>query len=193
MQRNIDNCRVEVIAAYIDGDLEPAALGALEKHLAGCEFCDSELRLQRLFMCELDSAFTQKADLPVPRDFARIVAVQAESDMSGARSGIEHKRALRFCLILALASFALLGVAASKAVLFSGQLIAGKIFGVVGLLGKALYDAGVGMAVILRVAGRALSPDSFSVLVLLVLLLAVLLLSLLISSYHRYQHRRLYE
>jgi hypothetical protein len=129
----------------------------------------------------------------VPRDFARIVAAHAESDMSGARSGAEHKRALRFCLILALASFALLGVAASKSMFFNGQVLIIKVLGVVGLIGKALYDAGVGLTVVLRVAGRALLPDAFSVLILLILLLAVLVLSLLIASYHRYHYRRLYE
>lgn len=193
MQASKDNCRAELVAAYIDGDLEPAARNDFEQHLRECESCEGELRSQRLFMCELDSTFAQAWDLPVPRDFARIVAVQAESDMSGARTGAEHKKALRFCLILALASFALLGVAASKAVLVSGQMIANKVLGIVGLLGRSSYDAGVGLAVILRVAGRALLPDAFSVLVSLILLLAVLLLSLLISSYHRYHRRGLYE
>jgi hypothetical protein len=188
-----DNCQTDLIADYVDGDLDSAARLAFEKHLRECAFCENELRLQRLFMCELDSALASSADLTVPRDFARVVAAQAESDMSGARSGEEHRIALRFCLILAAASFALLGVATSKSVLFSAQLIGSKIVGVVTLLGKALYDAGVGFTVIVRVASMALLPDAFSVLVLLILLLAILLLTLLISSYHRYHRRGLYE
>jgi hypothetical protein len=96
-------------------------------------------------------------------------------------------------LVLAFVSFALLGFATSKSILSSAQLIATKIVGVVTVLGKALYDAGVGVTVIVRVVSNALLPDAFSVLVLLLLVLGILLLSLLISSYHRYHRRGLYE
>lgn len=186
-------CHPELIAAYVDGDLETAARSALENHIHGCSSCANELRMQRLFMCELDVAFAEQPQLEMPRDFARIVAVQAESDMSGARSGTEHKKALHFCLILAALSFTLLGSAAGRSLLTSGQHIAGRILGVAGLLGKTLYDAGSGFSVVMRVAGGVLSPDAFAVLVFLVLLLAVLVLSILIAGYHRYPRRGLFE
>lgn len=188
-----DICRTDLIASYIDGDLEPAAQDQVEIHLRECTSCTEELQLQRLFVCELDSAFAQSSELPVPHDFARIIAANAESDMRGARSNQEHRLALRFCLLLALAAFALLGMASSRAVLASGQLIITKIVGLASLLGRALYDAGVGVAVVLRMAAGTIFSDAFSVLVLLVLLLAALLLFLLISSYHRYHRRGLYE
>jgi anti-sigma factor RsiW len=184
---------VELIAAYIDGDLDLAAEQDLEKHLDDCPTCTEELRLQKMFVRELDSAFLENDELPVPRDFARVVAANAESDMRGARSSQEHRLALRFCAILGLASFALLGVASSEAVIQSGKLVANNIFGLLGVLAKALYDAGVGMTVIIRVAAGAVVSDAFSVLVFLVFLLALLLLLLLISSYHRYHRRGLYE
>ena len=187
------NCHPELIAAYIDGDLESSVRVSLEQHLLECEACKSELRNQRLFACELDSLFAEPAVVPVPRDFARVVAAKAASDMSGARTRTEHKRAFRYCLILAFFSFALLGVASSKALFSSGQLLASKTFGLIGLVGKALYDAGTGLTVLLRVAAKALMPDGFSVLVFLLLILAILLLSLLISGYHRFQRRGLYE
>ncbi len=193
MQVSQKNCRTELIASYIDGDLDPAEHNQLENHLAECARCTDELRLQRLFVCELDSAFSQTHELPVPRDFARIVAATAEGDMSGARTSQEHRLALRLCLGLALASFALLGMASSKAVLSSGKLVATKFFGLAGLLGRTLYDAGVGFTVLLRMAAAAIVSDAFSVLIFLVLLLGLLLLSLLITSYHRYHRRRLYE
>lgn len=188
-----NNCRTELIAAYIDGDLDSATYDELEHHLNECGPCTDELRLQQLFVCELDSAFSQHDELPVPRDFARIVAANAESDMSGARTSKEHRLALRLCLMLALASFALLGMASSRAVLFSGKVIITKFFGIASLLARALYDAGVGFTVVLRMAAAAIVSDAFSVLVFLVLLLALLLLLLLITSYHRYHRRGLYE
>src|SRR5512132_3093180 len=126
-------CETENIAAYIEGDLEPALTSVLEEHLKECAHCASELRAQRLFMCELDSALASPFDLAVPPNFAQVVAVNAESDMRGVRDRSEHTRALRFCIILGLAAFALLGVASSKAVILNLRSVAGKVFGVLGL------------------------------------------------------------
>jgi predicted anti-sigma-YlaC factor YlaD len=193
MLANSDNCRSDLLFAYIEGDLDPAEISALEQHLSECKACDHELRMQRLFMCELDSVLATESELSVPPDFAHIVAAKAESDMSGARSRVEHRRALQFCIVLAVASFILLGTTTSESILTSLRRIISKSVGVVELIGKALYDAGVGLTVMLRATGRAFSPDSLSVLVFLFLLLAVLLLSLLISSFHRYHRGSLFE
>jgi len=193
MQPHENTCRPDLIAAYVDGELETAARYAVEEHVKTCQSCDNELRIQRRLMCELDSAFAHRLELDVPRDFAQVVAVQAKSDMRGARSRQERKRALSFCLLLSLASFALLGVTAGRSLLLAGQVVGLKVIGVAGLLGKALYDAAAGLSVLLRVTSGALLPDAFAVLVLLLLLLAALLLTILISAYHRYQSRGIYE
>ncbi|MCM3873955.1 MAG: zf-HC2 domain-containing protein [Pyrinomonadaceae bacterium] len=187
-------CQLEQIAAYIDGDLDASACALFEQHLLECRPCNSELYAQRLFMSELDATLTLTPDLPMPNNFARTVAARAASDMSGVRDGIEHRRAFRFCLILALASFALLGAAAGKAVLFSGRTVANQVLGIFGLLGTALYDIAVGLAVISRVISGALVPESpFAGLAALLLALGIVLLSLLISSYHKHHEMRLSE
>lgn len=180
-------CQTENIAAYIDGDLEPALRSALEEHVKECANCDAELREQRLFMCELDSALASPFDLAVPADFARVVAAHAESDMRGARDASERKRALRFCIILGLAAFALLGVASSKAVLLNVRAVVGKLFGAVSVIAQTIFDAAAGFIVLLRVLSRGLIADSrlAGVVGLLLVVLAVGVLSLLISRYHR--------
>src|SRR5687767_15496382 len=96
-------CERNLIAAYIDGELEETVTLAFEDHLTNCAACRAELRAHRLFVCELDAALTQSADIPVPADFSRIVAARASSDMRGVRTRTENKRALGICLILALA------------------------------------------------------------------------------------------
>lgn len=187
-------CQEEQIAAYIDGELEASASALFEQHLLECRVCSAELNAQRLFMCELDATLTLAPDLPVPSNFAQIVAARAESDMSGVRDNREHKRAFRFCLILALASFSLLGAAATKAVFFSGRTVANQILGIFGLLWTTLYDAAVGLAVISRVISGGLAPESpFAGLAALLIALGIVLLSLLISSYHRSHELRLSE
>lgn len=180
-------CESDNIAAYIDGDLDPVLRSALEEHIKDCAQCASELQAQRLFMCELDSVLASPFDLAVPANFAQVVAVNAASDMRGVRDRAEHKRALRYCIILGLGAFALLGFASSKAVIISIRAVAGKVFGVLGFLAKTMFDAAAGFTVISRVVSRGVIPDSrlsgFAGLLLVVLAIAIL--SLLISRYHR--------
>lgn len=180
-------CETENIAAYIDGELDTARRAALEEHLQHCPSCAEELQTQRIFMCELDSALANRYELAVPPNFAQVVAVHAASDMRGVRNLAEHKRALRFCIILGLAAFALLGVATSKAVVLSVRSMAGKVFGVASLLAKTTFDAASGVTVISRVVSRGLIADSrlASMVGLFVLVLAVAVLSFLIARYHR--------
>lgn len=187
-------CTIERVAAYVEDELDPGARLELEEHMRGCALCQQELAYQRRFMCELEAVLANEShQLEVPGDFARIVAARAESDMSGARSKTERKRALQLCLALAIGSFALLGAASSRMVLSGASVVLTKIVAVFGLVGRAVYDAAVGAGIILRATAKALMPDAFSMLVLLLLLLALLILSVLISGYHRYHHRGLYE
>ena len=138
-------------------------------------------------MCELDSAMASPFDLAVPANFARVVAVHAESDMRGARDAGERKRALRFCIILGLAAFALLGFASSKAVILSLRSVAVKVLGALSLFAQGVFDAAAGLIVLARVVSRGLIADSrlAGVTGLLLVVLAVGVLSLLISRYHR--------
>ena len=180
-------CDTEKIAAFIEGDLETDDRLALEAHIAKCDGCTSELQSQQLFMFELESALANTEDVSVPRNFAKVVAVRAESDMSGLRDASEHKKALRLCLILALAAFALLGATATKTVFVDAQSIVNKTFAFFGLLGKAAYDAALGIGVVLRAIGSSVFNDSrfAGLTALLFVALAIGLLTLLISRYHR--------
>ncbi len=187
MSNSNHTCQTENIAAYIDGDLEPAQRSALEEHIKECAQCVAELREQQLFMCELDSALASPFDLAVPANFARVVAVHAESDMRGARDAVERKRALRFCIVLGLAAFALLGFASSKAVLVSLRSVIGKVFGALSFFAQTVFEAAAGLIVLARVVSRGWIADSrlAGVIGLLLVVLAVGVLSLLISRYHR--------
>ena len=180
-------CETENIAAYIEGDLDPVLHSLLEEHLKECAHCASELRAQRLFMCELESVLASPFDLAVPANFAQVVAVNAKSDMRGMRNAAEHARALRFCIILGLAAFALLGFASSKAVILNVRSFAGKAFGVLGFFAEAIFNAAAGFAVTSRVVSRGLITDSrlAGLAGLLLVVLAIAVLSRLIARYHR--------
>lgn len=179
-------CERNLIPAYIDGELDETVTLAFEDHLKNCPACRAELRAHRLFVCELDAALTQSADIPVPADFSRIVAARASSDMRGVRTRGENKRALGICLILALAGFALVGATARDSIFIVAEKFLTTSLGIAGLLATTVYDAVAGLAVIFRVLSRKIIIETGSLGPLLVLFaVAILILSRLISNYHR--------
>jgi len=182
-------CRTEDVAAYLDGELDGASSESFEAHVKTCVRCATELRIQRQLLCTLDFAFSEPL-FELPRNFSRVVAAHAESDLSGMRKKSERRRALQLCALLALLAFALLG-AASRALVFqparSFLRIAGSLLD---LAGRALYDAGTGAVVIVRVVGRALilAPHGLGlILIILPFLIALAVLPSLIVNYHRAQ------
>lgn len=179
-------CQKNLIAAYIDGELEENVTLLFEEHLEDCAPCRAELRAHRLFVCELDAALTDSGDIPVPVEFSRMVAARASSDMRGVRTPSEHRKALSICVILALAGFALLGATARDAIFLIAEKFVTTLLSVAGFVSTLVYDTVFGLAVISRVLSRKIIIESGSLGPLLVLLaFAILVLSRLISNYHR--------
>src|SRR5713226_1782966 len=181
-------CRTDDVAAYLDGELDGAASESFEAHLKTCAPCATELRMQRQLLCTLDLAFSEPS-FEMPRNFSRVVAAHAESDLSGMRRKGERRRAFQLCALLALLAFALLG-AASRALVFQPARAFLRIAGsLLDLVGRALYDAGSGAAVIVRVVGRALilAPHGSGLLLVIPFVIALALLPRLIANFHRAQ------
>ena len=179
-------CERDLFAAYVDGELNAGLTDLFEQHLENCEPCRAELRAHRLFICELDAALTESADIPVPENFSKMVAARAATDMRGVRTRSEHRKALSISLVLALAGFALLGATARDAVFAVGERFIAASLSLGGFLSSVVYDAGAAVAVIFGVLSRKLIVETGSLVPLLVLLaFAILILSRLISDYHR--------
>jgi anti-sigma factor RsiW len=181
------NCRSIEVAAYLDGELGVSALLAFEEHLKECRSCVQKLEEQRRLLCTLDMAFGGEKSLALPSDFARVVTAHAQTDMSGVREKQERGRALRLCAVLALFSFALLGSATLTDSVFEPLRMFGRFAGVgLGILWRAVYDAGATLAVVMRIVGRfTMESHPLGVLSYLVLAAALVLLLRLIRSYHR--------
>lgn len=178
-------------AAYLDGELDARDQVLFEAHLDECRSCTVELQEQRRLLCALDFALgTDDPGVDLPRDFARTVAANAESDMSGLRNRVEHASALRLCFGLAIAVFTLLGSATLYATISTPiKAFARSFVMILGFVWNAVYDAGVGAAVILRALGRRLIFEShpISLIALLLFAIAIALLPRLIARYHRAQ------
>lgn len=179
-------CERNLIAAYIDGELDEDLSQRFEDHFQSCAPCRDELRAHRLFVCELDAALTESTEIPVPADFSRMVAARAVSDMRGVRTRAEHRKALGICMILALIGFALLGATARETVFLIAEKFVSTVVGLIGFAGTAVYETVAGLAVIFRVLSRKLIVESGSLGPVVVLLaVGILLLSRLLSKYHR--------
>ena len=179
------SCDEKLIAAYIDGELEAAKRLVVDQHLDDCAHCREELRVHRMFVCELDSVLAQ-SEVTVPIDFSRHVAVRATSDLRGIRSASENKKALAFCVLLALAAITLLSDASRVTAIRSARGFLKTVIGTVAVLLGAIYDMVASVTVISRVLSRKVIVESNSLGLLLVLFaLAILLLSRMIVRYHR--------
>lgn len=179
------SCDEKVIAAYIDGELESAHRLLVERHLDDCDDCRGELQAHQLFVCELDSVLTH-SDVAVPADFSRVVAARATSDMRGIRSASENKKALLFCLLLAVTALGLLSDTSRAAAFKAAREITRTLGSTLSVLWSVFYDMVASVTVISRVVSRKLIVESNSLGLLLVLFaLAIFLLSRMIVSYHR--------
>lgn len=181
-------CGSEEIAAYLDGELDARSSMLFERHLSECARCSQKLREQKQLLCALDMALNDDPALTLPKDFARVVAVHAQSDMSAVREGEERRRALHLLAALLACCAALLGFASlSDAVSAPLRLATRYCVSLAGLLWHTLYDAGTGVVIILRAVGRRFLLDlhPLSLLAFLLFAIALVLLMRLITNYHR--------
>ena len=179
-------CDRNLAGAYVDGELDTDLTLLFEDHVETCADCRFELRAHRFFVCQLDAALTDSSEIPVPRDFSRIIATRATTDMRGVRTRSEHGKALTICVVLALGGFALLGATALNAVFRLAEKFVATFFGLAGFVATAVYDIAAGLVVISRVVSRKVIIETGSLWPMLVLLaFGVLILSRLISNYHR--------
>ena len=179
-------CQPRMIAAYVDGEMPLTEQVVFEKHLDTCIECQTELRLHQQFSCELDSALASQVEVVIPTDFSRMVAARAVSDMGGVRSSAEKKKAVIFCLILAVGGFALMGGPTRQLMLSLLRRLISMTVGVVDLVWRAVYDLVLSAGVVSRVVSRKFIVETGNSRTVMVLLaLAVLLLSRLIVNYHR--------
>ncbi|MFL6337456.1 MAG: anti-sigma factor family protein [Pyrinomonadaceae bacterium] len=181
--------RTSLTAAYLDGELDPAACEEFDAHARVCADCAAALLEQRRLLCLLDTAFDQTFEkrLELPEGFTRQLKARAQNDLSGVRDASERRRALKICAALGAAAFALLGFAALDVVVQPALKALGAASGVLGVAGRASAEAGSGAAVVLRaVAGRLVSgAESAAVFWVLLLVAGLLLLLRLVSGYHR--------
>jgi anti-sigma factor RsiW len=137
------------ISAYIDGELSPDGELRLEKHLASCEACTSELNRQKSFLQELSFSLGTGSEIDVPGNFTRSVVTNAQSRVGGLRGPRERFNAIFICAALGL--FALFALGPESDRIFAGIVdVAEKGFAILYFTGHVAYDIAFGITRILR-------------------------------------------
>lgn len=142
-------CPRDETASYIDGELSPTEETAFEKHLSGCDACRSDLRNQKQFLFALNASLESERDIPLPKNFTKMIVANAESRVSGLRRPRERFTAIFICAALFLfALFALGGEAETMWRAFGS--IAEKMLAVGGLVLRFAFNISLGVAVVAR-------------------------------------------
>jgi predicted anti-sigma-YlaC factor YlaD len=155
-------CSHSDIAAYLDGELDNVSELRLEMHLAGCDDCFNALSEQKLVLCALNAALDGREEIELPVNFARKVAIHAESGVNGLRKREERTMAVLLCIIMfVVICIVAIGGGVSDVPQFLDD--GAKMISSVGtVIGTVFYNAGLGMVVIVRTLTRYLFSDSSS-------------------------------
>lgn len=167
-------CLAEDIAAYIDGELDTLREAEIEAHFATCDGCTRELNLQKRFLCGVSSGLKNEGLIELPIDFAKKIAVNAESTVSGLRRPRERFNAMFICAALGLFALFALGTEAGKFLNLPYSLFE-QIAAVGSIFGHVVYSFFLGVAIVLRsIASRAGFEGAAAVIVATVCVATVL-------------------
>jgi anti-sigma factor RsiW len=183
-------CDCADVAAYLDGELRAAESESFEAHVKSCPPCAAALTEQRRLLGLLDAALSgSHKQVELPRDFTRVVAARAQSDMASVRRRPERLRAALLAAGLAFVSLALLGREPLVAALSAARPAARAANSVAGLTLRSAGEATAAAAVFTRGLGGYFVHSAPSGAILLLgaalAVAALLILVGLISRYHR--------
>lgn len=139
-------CSSAVLQEYLDGELALEGEILLEQHLANCPSCLDELNLQKSMLGILDQAIEPE----IPNDFAEVVAIKAESQVTGLRRKRERVYALVVAAFLVLIVGVLLAFDLSQPFGLVQALI-GKLAAFVVMIGSIIANIAIGFYVIAKV------------------------------------------
>lgn len=146
---NNSNCPADQISAYIDGELSADREMALERHIAACGTCRSELNEQKSFLLGISDTLDRELDLDLPADFTKRIVVNAESNVSGLRDRDERGYALAAAAVLFVLIVVVLGGNAGSA-FAPVRAVFDKAYAVAGVGGQILFDLVYAVSAILR-------------------------------------------
>jgi predicted anti-sigma-YlaC factor YlaD len=181
-------CPRDAISSYLDGELSSHNELVLEKHLANCKNCLNELNEQKKMLSALDFTFNEKNNQPeieLPKNFAKVIAVRAESGVSGLRRPEERSRAFLLCAGLFL--LILIGLGTETNGFSSFTNFSEQIMALGGFIFRLGYDLAIGLCIISRALCQQfiISPIFEILLILCIFIFSFILLSRFVIRFNR--------
>ena len=170
-------CGPESVCAYLDGLLSPEAVMAFEAHLGTCAECWESLNSEKVFTGMLDNSFVSEASVPLPDDFAKRVAVTAESTVVGTGDRSNTLRAAAIVSGLLCVAMAAVVAAGGQGIPVIGIAIE-KIGAIMLAAAHLVYSVGVSAAVIIRSATAPVVDQPLLVPIIVMIMAAMGLLLL---------------
>ena len=131
------------LQSYLDGEMPISERLAFEAHAADCRSCRIEIELHR----EISE---MPAEVELPKDFSRVIAANAESQVSGLRKRNERKITLAIIAGLVLLAFAVVGGSGrTSTVVF---FVIERIGALASVIGSFFYNLLFGVVVVVKVA-----------------------------------------
>lgn len=158
--KSYPSCPRQDIPVYLDGELSTSEELLFEEHINDCTACLDELNNQKRLFSSLNLAFDNGSDLEMPVDFAKVVAVRAESNVGGLRKPGERKTALIVAGLLLFFALIALGGNFETGFGFMNAL-SEKALAMAGFAGHTIYDLATGAAVISRTLTRQVLIDFY--------------------------------
>jgi len=144
-----DTCPSGEISAYIDGELSPLDELNLEKHLAVCSICTTDLNQQKSFLFALSSSLEREDEFELPKNFTKTIVATAESRVSGLRRPRERFNAVFICTALFLFILFALGTGGETLPAVFGMALE-KIGAVAAFAFRLVYSISLGAVVVVR-------------------------------------------
>jgi len=181
--------QADAAAAYLDGELDVAAVEEFERHVVACHACAGAVADERRLLCVLDVAFSDQSqrEFALPKNFIQVVTAHAQTDMCSLRRPSEKRRALLLSVLLAAIAFALLGASNFGAAFAPARAVWDAITTALDVASHTIFETLTGLTLFVRAfGGRFIAePGAPQLLIWLPLASALFLLLRLILNYHR--------
>jgi anti-sigma factor RsiW len=142
-------CPKAELAAYVDGEIDAPLQLKIELHAEQCADCAEELELYKKIAGGLEATLPTENEIDVPADFAKRVAVHAQSAVVGAGDTSERTNALLIASTLLFVTVLTMAADASQS--FNGaSAIAERAFAVGSFIAHLVYSGLLGITVVLR-------------------------------------------
>lgn len=138
------------ISHFVDGGLPMSRESEIESHMSECAICAERISAEKIFLGAIRSSLEGDAEVPVPKDFTRIVVAQAENRVGGLRNPREFT--IASLIVAAVLGLLVFLVASGKGELGPGLFVSAveKFVAVLAAVAHLMFSFSLSLSVVVR-------------------------------------------